>query len=344
MQTHLLSKQILVWLKQMQRCKVLEGTAMAIYGLLKDLARDNSGCVVHEVEYEHRDPSYRGRLFAIGQQVKVEFNDKYPRTATLQGMHSDLRAPLVGEFAHDIDCENSEVRLVCSLATQLDLKELIPIIFDYCENRKKWLARIADLHNATHADAKRLPNIILSGGRYETWLRNMGLHPAAATPSPLRKQVKNFVFELYSQIHAFRDQLLHHPRFKWTSIDREKLRQDGISDAAIDNKIMPRIIQCCENEVLSIMHRSFFNQGWLVRAKVFDGLIAESGPHGSSSIGVAMKAAEDECHAQGWDIRLLEKPLYGQQDELIQTIVEARMAMKELDASTIGHGRNRTSR
>ena len=96
----------------MQRCKVLEFTAKAIYGLPKDLVRDNSGCAVHEIEYEHRDPSYRGRLFAIGQQVKVEFNDNYPRTATLQGMHSDLRAPLVGEFAHDIDCKNSEVRLV----------------------------------------------------------------------------------------------------------------------------------------------------------------------------------------------------------------------------------------
>ena len=64
-----------------------------------------------------------------------------------------------------------------------------------------------------------------------------------------------------------------------------------------------------------------------------------------------MRAAEDECHAQGWDIGLLEQPLHGQQDELIQTIVEARMAMDDVKSqekmrnrSTKCHGRNRTSR
>jgi hypothetical protein len=107
---------------------------------------------------------------------------------------------------------------------------------------------------------------------------------------------------MYSQIHAFRDQLLNHPRFKWTSIDREKLRKDGFADASIDSKLMPRIVQCCENEVLGIMHRCFFDQGWLVRAKVFDGLIVECGRHSSSSVEVAMKEAEDACYARGWDI------------------------------------------
>jgi hypothetical protein len=94
---------------------------------------------------------------------------------------------------------------------------------------------------------------------------------------------------------------------------------------------MPRIVQCCENEVLGIMHRCFFDQGWLVRAKVFDGLIVECGRHSSSSVEVAMKEAEDACYARGWDIRLSEKPLYGKQDELMQTVVEAREAMQNLD-------------
>jgi hypothetical protein len=323
-----LSKKYLLCLKQMQRCKVLEATAAAIYSSLKDLVRDESGCVVHEVEYEHRDPSCRGRLFAIGQQVKVLSNDKYPRTATLQGMHSDLRAPLVGEFAHDIDCENSEVRLVCSLSTQLDLNDLIPIIFDYRDNRKEWLDLIMRLHAVSEAEAKRLPNIILSGGRYETWLRNMSMQKPASS-SPLGQKIKDFVFKLYSQIHSFRDQLLHLPRFKWTSIDREKLRKEGISDRAIDSKIMPRIVQCCENEVLGIMHRHLFEQGWLVRAKIFDGLVVESCRGSPASMGVAMKLAEAACHTRGWDIRLSEKPLYGKQDEHMQTVVEARKALDE---------------
>jgi hypothetical protein len=89
---------------------------------------------------------------------------------------------------------------------------------------------------------------------------------------------------------------------------------------------MARIVQCCNNQVLSIMYRSFLNEGWLVRAEVFDGLIAECSWGGLS---VAMSAAEDACHARGWNIQLSKKPLYGNQDEPIQTIVEARMAMEK---------------
>jgi len=92
-----------------------------MYDLLKDVLPDDDGCVVHEVSYEHRDASCRGRLFAKGRKIHFK-DDKYPRTSTLQGMHSDLRPRLVGKFAHDIDCENSEIRLVCCLALQLGLE------------------------------------------------------------------------------------------------------------------------------------------------------------------------------------------------------------------------------
>jgi hypothetical protein len=180
-------------------------------------------------------------------------------------MHSDLRASLVGKFGHDIDCENSEVRLICSLASQLGLESLIPTLINYRDNRQEWLRDIAASHGVSEADAKRLPTIILSGGRYETWL-------IAMEKSQQRGRIPSFVFELYAEIRALCDQLLCHPRFQWTSIERKNMKKEGKPEKAIDSVMMPRIVQACENEVLGIIHRSFEEQGWRVRAQIFDGI------------------------------------------------------------------------
>ena len=324
-------KLLEAWLKKLQRCYELEATAQELYALLKDLPASDDGCVVHEVKYQHKDPSRRGRLFAIGNMVKLE-TSKYPRTTTLQGMHSDLRAPLVGAFAHDIDCENSEIRLLCSLAAQLSLTHLTPTLTSYRDNRKSWLSKIATLHNVTRVEAKRLPNIILSGGVYTSWLKALEI-PQLDMTSPLGREVKKFVARLVSESHALRDELIDHPRFGWTAIDRDKLKNDGKSDGAITVLLMPRIIQSCENEVLSLLHRHFHNMGWKVRAKVFDGMIAEKGPDAMKELNEVMIAAENILHSHGWDIRLVEKPLNGNQDKPLRTVVEAREAMKEYRVS-----------
>ena len=160
-------KNDLQHLQRLQRCASLELTARTLLSVLSDLEPDEQGCVVHEVAYRHKDPSCHQRLFAVGEEIKQE-GDKYPRTVTLQGMHSDLRAPLVGAFAHDIDCANSEFRLLCSLATQLGLQRLVPTFFKYVEGRDEYLEKIARLHNVSLDDAKRLPNIVISGGQCES--------------------------------------------------------------------------------------------------------------------------------------------------------------------------------
>ena len=160
-------KNDLQHLQRLQRCASLELTARTLLSVLSDLEPDEQGCVVHEVAYRHKDPSCHQRLFAVGEELKQE-GDKYPRTVTLQGMHSDLRAPLVGAFAHDIDCANSEFRLLCSLATQLGLQRLVPTFFKYVKGRDEYLEKIARLHDVSLDDAKRLPNIVISGGQCES--------------------------------------------------------------------------------------------------------------------------------------------------------------------------------
>ena len=86
---------------------------------------------------------------------------------------------------------------------------------------------------------------------------------------------------------------------------------------------MPRIVQCCENEVLAIINRAFVELHWAVRALVFDGLVVEPPPRPGWHLPNAMAAAERACKARGWDVRLLEKELHGKQSDPVQAIVDA---------------------
>jgi hypothetical protein len=320
------------WLAKLQSCNDLELVATRLYDELKDHQTDMKNCVVYEVTYEHRDQSQRGRIFANGSLVHLS-KHKFPRTLTLQGMHGDLRAPLVGSFAHDVDCENSEVRLLCSLSKQYKLEDLVPILFDYRDKRTVWIRLIAELHNVSEAAAKRMTSIIISGGRYETWLKKFGVsEPRTSTPE--KSRLRTFVFELSTQIRLLQDQLLKHPRFRWTLVDRQKIEERGRRRGqGVDDALLTRIIMSCENEVLRILHRSFHKRGWIVRAKIYDGLIVEPGSKTAPVLPrlvSAMRLAEKACLEQGgWDVVLAQEPLYGREDDPIPAIVEARAALKE---------------
>jgi hypothetical protein len=157
-------------LRLLHKCQEFESVAVELLSQVQFHPVDESGCVSYVVHYQHRDCSHRGRLFAVGNSVK-SMCGKFPRTTTLQGMHSDLRAPLVGAFAHDIDCVNSEIRLLCSLAEQLKVQHLIKTMFLYRDDRQHYIDLIRNLHGVSELQAKRLPTIILSGGTYGTWAK-----------------------------------------------------------------------------------------------------------------------------------------------------------------------------
>ena len=94
------TKELLEQEKLLRRCKLIQETAETLLQTIEDLSEDSNGCVVYEVQYEHRDPSFRGRLYAKGKMV-CSPNEKYPRYANLQGMPMELRLPLVGNFAFE---------------------------------------------------------------------------------------------------------------------------------------------------------------------------------------------------------------------------------------------------
>ena len=96
---------------------------------------------------------------------------------------------------------------------------------------------------------------------------------------------------------------------------------------------MSRIVQTCEDEVLTIIDRTMFDLGWDTLALIFDGLIIEPADGNSScSVKEAMALAEEACRASGWDIKLADKPLHGLQDETPRSVTQAREAVRAYNA------------
>ena len=92
-------------------------------------------------------------------------------------------------------------------------------------------------------------------------------------------------------------------------------------------------MQTCENEVLGIVDRVFFDLGWDTLALVFDGLIVEP-VEGCRPLALAdvLARAKEAGKARGWDIELADKPLHGLQEDTPRSVTAARTAMRDYRA------------
>ena len=310
---------------QLEHCYDLEEALYMLYEHVKSLPMDDNGCVTYHVHYAHKNFAFRGRLFALGRFVLV-LPGKFPRTATLQGIHAEFHAPLTGAFAHEIDCQNSDVRLLCSLAKQLALDDMIPSLIDYRDNWESWIDTIYEEHpQVDKSYIKRLVSILVCGGTYETWLQQVG-------EDDVVPKLKRFAFRLVSEIQALFDQVVHHPRFQWTFLERKKLEAQGFKEDTVQRILCVRILQASENEVLGIIHRTFHDCGWIVRTKLFDSLLVECGPNASkehSTLATTMRIAERQCKVMNWDINLVEKQIHGCEDQPLHSFSEGRSYMRK---------------
>jgi hypothetical protein len=320
----------------LEHCYDMEESIYMLYDFVKSLKMDETGCVAYEILYSHKNVACRGRLFAIGRSVRVLYG-KYPRSATLQGLHAELRVPLTGAFAHEVDCENSDVRLLCSLAKQLGMEDMIPSLQDYRDNREKWIKTIHEEYPAVPAsEVKRLVNVIICGGTYQTWLKTVGQVDVVS-------KIKRFAFRIKCAVRALGDQLLYHPRFQWISSEWKQLEEKGRKPGEIKAILLTRILHACENEVIGLVHRSFHNQGWMVRTKLMDSLLVEPGPKveddAADSLNQVMRRAEQSCLDAAWDIRLVEKSLYGLQDQPLSSFSQARAFVRAFQRkAVVGNG------
>ena len=346
-------------LKILQKCVLIERILLAYQEVLFGAEEDEDGCCRLEVTYILKDHSKKGRLFAVAENVKLDGTlegydsdggrkkgkvDKTTglplgsnRAATLQSMPKDLRAPLVGSFAYDVDCANSEVRILISLATKL--KYSMPTLQDYFNKREEWLLLIMETFGLTREAAKRLPTIIISGGQYTTWERNHATNPNKRHGVDTRaiKEIKDFAQKLQGELVKFVGHCRTLPRFTWLENEERKLIDDG--DGRNHEKLLlGRVVQSCEAEVLSILHKKFHDEKWHVRAKVFDGLItepsdlvkrnaAEAGVSIDEMLQLVLRLAEESCSSFGWNVKLEIKPLFGLHDAPVDSIVQAKRAL-----------------
>jgi hypothetical protein len=183
-----------------------------------------------------------------------------------------------------------------------------------------------ETHGVSEKVAKRLPNVLMYGGGYETWLDSNDL----TTP---RAQWFQKVILLKRELLTFRAFLFTHPRFKeMVNAERERAKRE-MAEHSVEASLMSRIAQTCENEVLGIIDRVFFDLGWNTIALVFDGLIAE--PRGSEAepLEQCLRKAEAACHSRGWKVVLADKPLHHDGDFVLpRTLTEARQVVREMVA------------
>jgi hypothetical protein len=322
----------------LEHCYDMEETIYMLYDFVKSLKMDEKGCVAYECLYSHKNVPCRGRLFAIGRSVRVLYG-KYPRSVTVQALHAELRAPLAGAFAHEVDSENSDVRLLCSLAKQLGIEELFPSLQDYRDNREKWISTIHEEYPDVSApEVKRLVNVAICGGTYQTWLKMVGQVDVVS-------KIERFAFRIQSEVKALCDQLLYHPRFQWISFEWKQLEEKSRKQEEIKAILLTRILHDCENQVIGLVHRSFHKHGWIVRTKLFDSLLVEPGPtleEEASSLNQVMRLAEKSCLDEAWDVRLVEKPLYQCQDKPPLSFEKARAFIRAFQRSAMSSGDTET--
>jgi hypothetical protein len=310
--------------RRLKRCHDLELMLEALHNTLKDYPITEDGYVVHEVEYQHKDEFNRGALLAVGKSVTFD-DSQCPRNTTLQAMYSELWPTLCGAFGHQVEIENFMTRILCSIAHHLGLLHMIPTLVEYRDNYEKRVSKLAKFHKITEEAARKWPNIILMGEHvvYKKWLRSLG------TDDFKSDEIK-FGFKMAVEVAVLADEILRHPKFWWATADRAKLMDDGMHPAHIQVTMLSRVVQSCQNDVLSQVHRCCHNLGWIARSKVFDTLILERSRDAKSGLTDTLKMCQTSCIMQGWDLKLVERDMHGKQDTGIKTIHEARVALSQL--------------
>eukprot|EP00541_Cyclophora_tenuis_P019053 CAMPEP_0116573388 /NCGR_PEP_ID=MMETSP0397-20121206/18763_1 /TAXON_ID=216820 /ORGANISM="Cyclophora tenuis, Strain ECT3854" /LENGTH=240 /DNA_ID=CAMNT_0004101941 /DNA_START=134 /DNA_END=856 /DNA_ORIENTATION=- len=215
------------------------------------------------------------------------------------------------------------------------MSHLVPTLIAYKNSPQDWVDKISRIHNVPEKVAKKWPDIIVAGGLYiyKSWLRTMELESEEA------EAVKEFTCGIAAEIAVFSAEILRHPKYQWTALEREQLQKEGKKAAALTTALMSKILRSCETEIIAIIHRCLENVGWQVRSKIFDGLLLERRMESTRALGEALKLAETACKLQGWEVSLVERPLHGRQDEPMKTVVEARQALFEISRSVLARRR-----
>jgi hypothetical protein len=318
-------------------------------------------------EYAHGSGAGKGvgRRYARDANAWKDHDGKW-RSATAQGMPSNLFAVLVARFLRDIDGRASDPVVYVILAFLLHLpRSLVAVLVDEYlkddETRDAWHRAVAERHGLAAADAKRWPNIFGNGGHYRTCLLKSGMSRAdverfLASPCETATRMEAALHKLRVEIARAsmtkdenKDALWpgshEFVRTHWARLMSER---PELGDRERFNKVFSWLVGTAEDKILSVhmdaqrrhaqqQQQDHDGNSVDVRRRdtgvlAFDGLCVLR-PADDAIAKAGDEAAEAAIEADGWSARpwgiryrLVEKPM--DRTDLDRLTREARALMR----------------
>jgi len=314
------------------------------------------GALVDKEEYVYTADG-EARRYAKGERWKD--GDGKWRSATSQGMPSDLRTKLLGWKLADKDGRKSDPTLYVIFAYKLGLpRSSVNVLIDeylssdeVCE---AWHNGVAAHHAISPKVVKRWPNILGNSGSYLTSLREAGLPADSLSDERVLRMERQLKRLRPAIVKASREK----PNALWQGshlfVDRhdERLQREmpHLKPHERFNKVYSYLIETMEDKILTVHaqaqrstrrdaigHAEFDVMPPEIRdtgGYGFDGLMTEptSGEAGDRAAEEAIVNAG--WHAQPWGIeyKIVEKRMFGEQNvhpDDFECAKGARLAMQE---------------
>ena len=286
-----------------------------------------------------------GRLYATGGATIKEFGGGYAYTCCIQGVPREIRPFLCCRWCHDYDMSNAQpemLRQMSKLLTWKDDREPpeLPMMEEWCANRKQFIQEVADLHRLPTDDqkwedyrkdmVKRCVISLMFGGQYATWrrevCRDLGRKMDDEPVCEKLVQMEEELAKLRVATFASRE------HGKFYEVDSQRLIKEGkktgkdgkVDMAAVERSVFARIAQREENRVLDIMRAFMLAWGFVVLSLCFDGLIVKHRRDKAPDLAklnemiyektkVRMKDKKtDQYHYVGYRLKVEEKKMYSE--------------------------------
>jgi ADP-ribose pyrophosphatase YjhB (NUDIX family) len=277
-----------------------------------------------------------GRLNTQNARVFEDFYKNEKRVLCLQGCPRLLRPYLCGRFSEDYDIVNAQPTILLQLAKRLrNGSHRMPTLQDWVEDRPKFIAHIAEVHDITEDVKDTVKELVISlifGGEYDHWIEKR--HMPVDIQSPLVKRLARELADLRATV-------FDHPEFhERVRQERDRHAKEGRKDpAAADRSIFAVLAQHAENEILTVIRDGVAKQGFGVESLQFDGLFVLR-----RTDGVQLDVAPIEVEIQkrlGYEIRIAEKELFFEGAWPTLSLGNATSTSSNPHASS-GSGPNRT--
>lgn len=355
-------RKLRTWRSALQRLETRHRIAAELAASLPDAPADGplKGARVAREEYVYTADG-EARRYAKGERWRD--GDGEWRSATSQGMPSDLRTKLLGWRMRDKDGRKSDLTIYVIAAYLLGLpRTSVDVLIDEYlvsdEQCDAWHDGVARHHGVAPGDVKRWPNILGNGGSHKTCLTAAGLPRDGSTPDPRVERMAAQLRQLRARIaRASRER----PNALWPGSEHFVNRHDarlqrerpGLNDRERFNKVFSYLIQTAEDKILTVHAQAQrATRREALGAAEFDAMEPQLRDTGGCQFDGLMAESVDGCdpqagdraaeaalvragwHAQPWGVeyKIVEKPLHGLQRALpdaFESATAARAAMRE---------------